>query len=289
MEPAPYQIALVVFELLLLLAGGWLLARLLGTDERRVSTLSTNRLPFWSVNGAEFGLAIMLVFLVGFIGQGVLVKFALGAFKDSPDRAGLEVVIHGIGFHGCALLGWPIFAIFRRRLYRDYQAEPPSAVRPPHMPLEKSFGFGFGTLLIALPVVTLASLGWNLVLRTAGLSDEPQDLIAIFGGTRSPVVIAAMLGVACILAPINEELIFRGAIYRFCRQKLGRTAALMISAGLFGASHANLAGFVPLAMLGAVFALAYEATGDIRVPIIAHGLFNLNTIVVVLSGLSDQS
>ena len=54
---------------------------------------------------------------------------------------------------------------------------------------------------------------------------------------------------------------------------------------LFGAAHANWASFVPLAVLGVVLALAYEATGDIRVPIVAHGLFNLNTILIVLSGL----
>jgi membrane protease YdiL (CAAX protease family) len=288
-ELAPYQIALLSLELLLLLVGGWVLARLLGTDERRVSTLSTNRLTYWSVNGAEFALAILLVFLLGAVGQSAFAKLTAGVIKGSPDKAGLEVVVNGLGFHGCALLGWPIFHLLRRQLYRNYQTEAPSAVRPPHVPAGKSFTLGFGTLLIALPIVTLVSLGWTAVLRAGGMSDEPQDLIAIFGGARSPLVVTAMLAVACIVAPINEELLFRGGIYRFCRQKLGRFGALVISAGLFGASHINLAGFLPLAVLGAVFALAYEATGDIRVPIIAHGLFNLNTIVVVLSGLSNST
>jgi membrane protease YdiL (CAAX protease family) len=288
-ELAPYQITLLALELVMLLVGGWLLARLLGTDERRLSTLSTNRLSYWSVNGAEFGLAIILIFLLGAVGQSAVAKLSAGALKGAHDRAGLEVVVNGLGFHGCALLGWPIFALLRRRLYRDYQAEPPSAARPPYLPPVRLFQAGIGTLLIALPIVTLVSLGWTAVLRVGGLSDEPQDLIAIFGGARSPLVIGAMLSVACVVAPLNEELLFRGAIYRFCRQKIGRSAALLVSAGLFGASHVNLASFLPLAALGAVFALAYEATGDIRVPVIAHGLFNLNTIVVVLCGLADKS
>lgn len=289
MELAPYQISLLALELVMLLVGGWLLARLLGTDERRLSTLSTNRLSYWSVNGAEFGLAVILVFLLGAVGQSAAAKLSTGALKGSPDRAGLEVVVNGLGFHGFALLGWPIFALFRRRLYRDYQAEPPSAVRSPRLPFGKLVQAGLGTLLIALPIVTLVSLAWTALLRVGGFSDEPQDLIAIFGGARSPLVVAAMLGVACVVAPANEELLFRGAIYRFCRQKIGRPAALLVSAGIFGASHFNAASFLPLAALGAVFALAYEATGDIRVPIIAHGLFNLNTIVVILCGLSDKS
>jgi membrane protease YdiL (CAAX protease family) len=76
-------------------------------------------------------------------------------------------------------------------------------------------------------------------------------------------------------------------VYRFCRQRLGRGVALVISGVSFGALHANWAGFLPLALLGMGLALAYEATGSIRVPVIAHGLFNLNTVLVLLSGLQD--
>jgi membrane protease YdiL (CAAX protease family) len=42
-----------------------------------------------------------------------------------------------------------------------------------------------------------------------------------------------------------------------------------------------------LAALGALLCLVYEATGSIRIIVIAHGLFNLNTVLVVLSGLSQ--
>jgi membrane protease YdiL (CAAX protease family) len=34
-----------------------------------------------------------------------------------------------------------------------------------------------------------------------------------------------------------------------------------------------------------IFSLAYERTGRIAVPIIAHGLFNLNTIILILAGV----
>ena len=38
-----------------------------------------------------------------------------------------------------------------------------------------------------------------------------------------------------------------------------------------------------------LLALVYEATGSIRVAIIAHGLFNLNTIILLLSGLTQTN
>lgn len=102
---------------------------------------------------------------------------------------------------------------------------------------------------------------------------------------ESPLVLIAILLVACVVAPLNEELLFRGVIFRFCRQRFGRGIALVVSGMLFGALHGNLAGFVPLALLGVALAIAYEQSGDIRVPIITHGLFNLNTTLVVLAGI----
>ena len=55
---------------------------------------------------------------------------------------------------------------------------------------------------------------------------------------------------------------------------------------LFGALHANLSSFVPLVALGLIFSLAYERTGRIGTTIVAHGLFNLNTIVLILCGVT---
>jgi membrane protease YdiL (CAAX protease family) len=96
-----------------------------------------------------------------------------------------------------------------------------------------------------------------------------------------------MFVVACVLAPMMEELLFRAGLYRFCRQRLGRVAALLISGTLFGAIHANWAGFLPLSVLGVMLALVYEATGSIRVSIVAHAFFNLNSILMILSGISQ--
>ena len=48
-------------------------------------------------------------------------------------------------------------------------------------------------------------------------------------------------------------------------------------------------GPIRIAVLGMLLALVYEATGSIRVAIIAHGLFNLNTIILLLSGLTQSN
>lgn len=287
MPLAPHQIALLVFEIALLAGGAWLLARVFGLPEIRERLLARTRLPHWELSGPEVTLLAVSILLLGSVGQAAGHQFFSGLIKDSPQRAGLEVVVYGLGFHGVALLGWPIFWLARRALFNDYGAPPPAVSPGYREPLPKVIVHAGSALLFALPLLAFASFGWNQILRAAGISAEPQDVLAVFNSVQSPVLLAAMLFVACVLAPINEELLFRGAIFRFCRQRFGRGAALVVSGALFGVLHGNWAGFVPLALLGAVLALAYERTGDIRVSILAHGLFNLNTLAVVLSGLAQ--
>ncbi|MDQ5978190.1 MAG: protease family protein [Verrucomicrobiota bacterium] len=287
MPTGPAQLSLIILELTLLFGGAAFLLWLLAESRQRQRWLRTNVLPYWDVSLAEFLLAALLVFAGGFLVQGAVQSLVAPLIADAADRTGLEIFIYGAAFHGGILSGCASFPLLRRRLYSEYGSQPPPPRPGVALPWARLLRYAAGTVLIALPLLTLLSLGWTSLLRAVGLPDEPQDLIGIFTQTRSPLVIAGMLAVACVLAPLSEELIFRAGLYRFIRQKLGRWPALLISGACFGILHANWAGFLPLAVLGMLLALAYEATGSIRVPIVAHSLFNLNTILIVLSGLPD--
>lgn len=285
MPTEPAQQILVVFELALLLAGSFLFFRLLASPTARTRWLSERALPPWPVTFPEFVIFVFLIF-----GSGAFFQLAThGLLKNfiaqATDRDGLQLCLNGFGFDGGGLVGWLLFRSMRKSWHADYGAEPPAVPPAPARPGLNIALSAVGALLAALPVIIVVNLGWTWLLKQLGLPDEPQDLIAVFANTKSPIVIAGMLIVACGLAPLYEELLFRAGLYRFCRQRLGRNVALLFSGCLFGAAHANWASFVPLAVLGMVLALAYEATGDIRVPIVAHGLFNLNTVLIVLSGL----
>jgi membrane protease YdiL (CAAX protease family) len=290
MPPDPVQLSLAVFELTLLIAGACLFLWLVSNPRQRQRWLYTSALPHWTINLPEFLLFVLLAITGGFMGQTV-VQSGLGKrIAESADKAGLEVFAYGAGFHGGIILGCLLFPLFRRRLYFDYGVR---AEAQPHFGSQFSWSetlrHASGTLLVALPVLTVISLGWTELLRAGGLPDEPQDLIARFAESKSVWVIGGMLFVACVMAPISEELLFRAGLYRFLRQKLGRAPALLISSVCFGALHGNWAGSLPLAVLGMLLAIAYEATGSIRVVIVAHALFNLNTILIVLSGLPEVS
>ena len=282
MPTGPAQQLLVAFELSLLLMGAFLVFRLAASAGQRARWLQTNRLPPWPVTGQEFALLLFLIVGCAFLGQStaqLLLRNFIG------HRAGLELFVYGAAFHGGGLAAWRLFPRVRRLWQFDDGAPPPAGITAPQPPWPGPAVQAVGVLLTALPLLIVGNLAWTALLQQLGLPDEPQDLIAVFAATKSPVILAGMLVVACGLAPLNEELLFRAGLYRYCRQRLGRNRALLISGCLFGALHANLASFLPLALLGMGLALAYEATGDIRVTVIAHALFNLNTIIFILSGL----
>lgn len=287
MSVPPVQFIAFAVQLLILLGGAIALARILAVPALRTRVFGRSRLAPWAISGWEVGMLLLLFFTCMVIGQQTAVAFFRETIETSADKTGLQVALYGFGFHGGALAAWVLFRFARKRLHADYGGTPPVSVPSPRVGGAKVFAHGTVTLLLVLPVLALASAGWTRLLRAAGLPDAPQELVEIFGSVQSPWVLAMMLLVACVLAPVSEELIFRGTIFRYCRQRIGRGGALLISATLFGAMHWNWAGFVPLALLGVGLAVAYERTGDLRVPIFAHGLFNLNTILIVLSGITQ--
>ena len=96
---------------------------------------------------------------------------------------------------------------------------------------------------------------------------------------QSPVL---MILATVIFGPIAEEIIFRWMIYGRMRFYLGKKWAVVLSAILFGLYHGNMVQFIYCTILGIVFAIAYEKSGNIFVTIIAHMLINLEGIIAIL-------
>lgn len=289
MPTDPLQLTLAVLEYTLVFGGTGLTLWLLTNARQRQRWLGPHTLPPIALSPPEFALGAALIFLTGFVCNALAQLLLAPHIMKGPDYQGLQLFVINVANYAGAMVGWRVLLPAALRAWQTGPDLPPVRRTRPTLAWSEATGYGLGTLLVALPVVILVSLGWLELLRACGLPDEPQDLIADFIRTKSPLVVAGMLIVACVLAPIYEELLFRAGLYRYLRQKLGRTPALIISGICFGVLHANWAGFLPLAVLGMLLAVVYEATGSIRVAIIAHGLFNLNTILLLLSGLTQAT
>jgi membrane protease YdiL (CAAX protease family) len=96
-------------------------------------------------------------------------------------------------------------------------------------------------------------------------------------------VISGGFGMALVLvvvAPLTEELLFRGLILRGLLQRYGTVPAVMLSALLFALVHANPYQFASAITMGVFLAWLLVRTRSLWPCIIAHALFNCHGIVL---------
>ena len=78
-----------------------------------------------------------------------------------------------------------------------------------------------------------------------------------------------------ILAPIAEEILFRGLVFKRLQDYTGNGWAVLISGLLFGIYHENMIQFVYAGLLGFAFAMLMCRTDSLKVVITAHAAANL--------------
>ncbi len=133
-------------------------------------------------------------------------------------------------------------------------------------------------VLIALALVAVLGLNalWAWVMETFNLPGQP-DLVPLFGEGVSGFIVAFV--VAAIVAPIAEEVFFRGFLYAGMRDRWGLTAGLIVSSLLFGVIHLTPGVILPIVLMGLIFALLYEKTNSLWPAIILHGLINALAVI----------
>jgi membrane protease YdiL (CAAX protease family) len=90
--------------------------------------------------------------------------------------------------------------------------------------------------------------------------------------------IAVALGLA-VVTPLGEELLFRGFIQRILARNMNGRLAVLLAALLFAIVHFELAVIPAIAVLGIIFGYIFYRTGNLFYPILAHGLYNLVSLV----------
>ena len=99
-------------------------------------------------------------------------------------------------------------------------------------------------------------------------------------------ILIMLVGVG-VLAPIAEELFFRGLLYDWFRQKAGVVWAVILSSVLFGFAHFDSMIVVASALvMGVIMAIAYEKTKSLWITIFMHIATNTGAmLLVVISAL----
>jgi len=231
-----------------------------------------NALPTFDLPGLAFTKLMLLWFLV-MMGSGTLANlvFALLPFLR-PLGLPMAYLLHaGVAFAGLGLLMEvsPRTLLGRLPFAFDWRM------------LAWGIGFGLITLLGLVGVGSLVSPWWPF-------RDAPQqgllDLLARARGLE----LGAFFLTAVILAPIFEEILFRGILLPWLQERLsgrlgvrvGTGLALGFSATLFGLTHLEPGGLPTLVLLGFCLGGAYIRSRSLWVPILIHAAWNGSLLIL---------
>ncbi len=245
-------------DMALELAGIWMLWRYVLCPAARAKW-SPPQIAAWPV-----GWIALIVLVVGALVAGVVGAVA-ALFLCRPRSDNGELLVVMIGFD-LATIAWCQFVRKRVREGRGLA---------PTIRLRTALAGGAATFLIMCAIGHAVYLVWTSAMQLAGLQPESQDLTLMAEKIASPVERVQFALDVAVMTPVIEELVFRGALYPFARARLPRWGALLLPACLWAASHGSLTAFVPIMVFGVIMSLAYERTGNLAVPMVAHGLHNL--------------
>ncbi len=151
-------------------------------------------------------------------------------------------------------------------------------------------------LLTAWPFVTGAivlTYRLGLLIKGPEFEMQPHESLKQIGAYGQPPLRILIVVVAVVVAPLLEEMLFRGLFQTTIRSflaesQLGKSLrnswavpwlSILIASGLFATMH-TLAGHWPaLFVLGICMGYAYEKSGSLFRPIFIHALFNTTSVL----------
>jgi membrane protease YdiL (CAAX protease family) len=144
----------------------------------------------------------------------------------------------------------------------------------------------FGLVLYpAMTIVVGVILGLLLQAITGERPEAPEQVPT----DLSAVGVAVTAVYAIVIAPVHEELFFRGILFRGVRDKRGLLPGLLVSAFAFGLIHYLEAPWQDAVLLmgvmffnGMLIAWWYERRGTIVAPLGAHMVFNMIGLSLIL-------
>ena len=146
-------------------------------------------------------------------------------------------------------------------------------------------GRALGLIALALPLIVGVSALARVLLAAVGyVDDSPQDIVSFLADDRSRAARWVVAIFAVVVAPMEEEFLFRGYLYGIMRRFAGPAVGIFLNAALFAAIHAHLPSFGGLFVLAVCLTLAYEWSGSLFVPMAMHAIFNLCNVVELFTG-----
>ena len=138
-------------------------------------------------------------------------------------------------------------------------------------PIRETLANGFKGWLTIIPFVLLVSLIMNLIVDSQNGSNP---LLEIVLNNSNYVSFTLLFLTTTVLAPLFEEIIFRGVLLPILSRDLGIVIGITISAFIFALAHLSISEIPPLFILGIGLGIVRLTSGRLFSSVIMHSLWN---------------
>jgi len=241
------------------------------------AALPARGLGYWDLLYlALFSIASLVVVSVvsvgGYFGLGYFLGWELG-LEQTGTKASIAIVIQALASVLVLAFMYTLITVKYELPFGRVIAWRPIEYRP----------FFYGTAYGAAGVL----LAFTVAMASHAMSmpDQPTPFEELLRDPSS-LLLVATFGVA--VAPVVEELIFRGFVFSVFERAHGRLAAVVITAGSFSLIHGPQYGWhwqilVLILYVGVIFGAVRAKTRSIVPPTIIHAAYNMTLVIGLLS------
>ncbi len=209
--------------------------------------------------------ALIVVLASVLVAGGLVLLGHQELLHSSAARAAAR--LKSVGLFAVLTLSLPLTLLasgfwLRARLRRRVPA-------PPRKPRRAVVVAGVaGGLVIAAGA---ALIGWLAALAQMPIPEQPW-ILTVLRSEPGPLLALFVLA-GTIVAPIGEELFYRGWVFPFLAEE-SVPLAYLGSAVLFAVAHGHPVAFVDYLLMGGVLAALYRWSGTLWAPVLAHATNN---------------
>lgn len=152
--------------------------------------------------------------------------------------------------------------------------------------LRSSYAFSFNKSAVIMILFVVTFLIWILSQTTASylyqvFGDGSFDALSKQNSSADATLLVIQ---TLILAPVAEEMLCRGLLYKEWRRSFGMVFSGVLSSLVFAIMHGTLVHLPGAFLMGLICVLSYEYTKKIKYPIGVHILYN--SLSIFLAGIS---
>jgi uncharacterized protein len=227
----------------------------------------------WTLRDMLFSILFLIAVLTGiYFGIArIVIVLKIGEGINSSNITNLSFsVLYGIQVILMLGVVWFYAIYWRRSRWKDLGLT--------YYSLIKAIWYSFLALLLIMAINFVYVILMTRIFKISPPSSKIEELI-----TNKNVSYVMLLVIVSVIAPVCEEIFFRGFLFQGFRKRWGAPTGMLISSVLFSAAHLDLYNFLPLLAIGWVLAYLFHKTKSLLPVIFLHAIYNLILILILLS------